>query len=159
MLFDWMKSLIIYLIFAGAIINLSPSGNYKKYIRLFTGLIAIIILLNPIAMVFNYDSNQLYGLINSINYNDSLGLTGINNELIDYYDLSLSEVIKSQLVDRGFSVEAVNTITDQNNNLLSCNVFLDASSKLDASFEENNIKSLINEFYNLDIDNIYVVRR
>ncbi len=159
MLYGWMKSLIIYLIFAGAIINLSPSGSYKKYIRLFTGIVAIIILIKPISYIFNFDETKLYGAINKVE-----GVSGDydlpqSDAVTDYYDMSISEAIRLELIDRGFLVDTIEVMSTENGDILSIRVYVDSTSELDRSFEENNIKSFINEVYNLETDNIYVVRR
>ncbi len=158
MLYGWMKSLIIYLIFAGAIINLSPSGSYKKYIRLFTGLIAIIILMKPISYIFNFDESKLYNALGNVGKSE-YQIDELDSEVADYYDLSLNEGIKLELNDRGFMVEEVSVINNQDNELLSCTVYVSSSQDMDPDFAENNIKSYINEVYNLDVANIYVLRR
>lgn len=159
MLYGWMKSLIIYLIFAGAIINLSPSGNYKKYIRFFTGIVAIIILMNPISYIFNFDEKLLYGVYEDIGDIDMYDMVGPKENKTDYYDMSLSEGIRYELVNRGYGVEKVEVITNEADELLSCRVYVNTESSIEESFEENKIKSFVNEVYNLRIDNIYVVRR
>ncbi|MBE5933341.1 MAG: hypothetical protein E7263_07980 [Lachnospiraceae bacterium] len=160
MLYGWMKSLIIYLIFAGAIINMSPSGNYKKYIRFFTGIVAIIILMKPISYIFSFDESKLYYGFNGIDKLEEISGEDINYETImDYYDLSITESIRMELTDRGFNVEAVEVVTDRDDKLLSCRVCISKNSELDFEFEENNIKKYVNEVYNLSFDNIYVVRR
>ena len=160
MLYGWMKSLIIYLIFAGAIINMSPSGNYKKYIRFFTGIVAIIILMKPISYIFSFDESKLYSGLNGLDKLEEISGEDINYETImDYYDLSMTESIRMELTDRGFNVEAVEVVTDRDDKLLSCRVYISKNSELDFEFEENNIKKYVNEVYNLSFDNIYVVRR
>ncbi|MBR3833623.1 MAG: stage III sporulation protein AF [Lachnospiraceae bacterium] len=160
MLFGWMKSLIIYLIFAGVIINLSSSGSYKKYIKFYTGVVAIIILIKPISYIFNFDEKALYGALMEI---DSLGNyyeeLPSGDKIADYYDMSLSQGIKLELQHRGYMVEEVSVTTDRDDKLVGCRVYIDKASELDKSFEENNIKIYINEVYNLNVDNIYVVRR
>ena len=158
MLFGWMKSLIIYLIFAGAIINMSPAGSYKKYIKFFTGIVAIIILMKPISFIFDFDESMLYGVVNEIELyskDEKLG----DEQSIDYYDLSLAEAIKLELSHRGFLVDQVSVITDKDNRLLSCVVYISKKSELDKEFEINNIKKYLFQVYNLDNHNINVVRR
>ena len=158
MLFGWMKSLIIYLIFAGAVINMTPAGSYKKYIKFFTGIVAIIILMKPISFIFDFDESKLYGIVNQIElYSNEDKLN--DNQLTDYYDLSLAEAIKLELIDRGFSVEQVSVITDKEDKLLSCVVYVNKKSQLDKEFESNNIKKYLFQVYNLDNHNINVVRR
>ncbi len=170
MLFGWMKSLIIYLIFAGAVINLSPSGNYKRYIRFFTGLVALILIMKPVSYIFDFDESKLYeGYDNFEVYvkgyeeleGGAVGFSEDNSreELYDYYDLGLSEGIKLELIKRGFLVEEVSVTTDKENVLIGCRVFVSKNSKLDKTFEENEIKKYIFDVYNLDFDNIYVLRR
>ncbi len=158
MLFGWMKSLIIYLIFAGAVINMTPAGSYKKYIRFFTGIVAIIILMKPISYIFDFDESKLYGAINQIDGFSNEGDFS-DNQVVDYYDLSMSEAIKLELSDRGFLVEQVSVITDKDNKLLSCVVYVSNKSELDKEFESNNIKKYLFQVYNLDNHNINVVRR
>lgn len=160
MLYGWMKSLIVYLIFAGAIINLSPSGDYKKYIRLFTGLVAIIIIVKPISYIFNYDEKSLYGVMDEIRGLGNYNVEDVEHSTIqDYYHMGLMEGIKIELEKRGYMIEDVSVITDKDNQLVSCGVVLSKESDIDVGFEENNIKKYINEVYNLDEDNIYIVRR
>lgn len=158
MLFGWMKSLIIYLIFAGAVINMTPVGSYKKYIKFFTGIVAIIILMKPISFIFDFDESKLYGVVNQIDVYSNEGKLG-DNQVVDYYDLSLAEAIKLELCDRGFLVEQVSVITDKDNRLLSCVVYVSKKSQLDKEFESNNIKKYLFQVYNLDNHNINVVRR
>ncbi|MBR3598747.1 MAG: stage III sporulation protein AF [Lachnospiraceae bacterium] len=165
MLYGWMKNLIVYLIFAGAIINLSPSGSYKKHIRLVTGLVAIIIIIKPMSFIFSYDEKELYGLINrvysesQINFDEySLG-EPCTAETCDYLQLGISEGIKQELNDRGLEVVQVSVVTDDDNNLLNCRVYVGETNTMEGSFQEENIKKYISEVYNLELDNIYVVRR
>lgn len=165
MLYGWMKNLIVYLIFAGAIINLSPSGSYKKHIRLVTGLVAIIIIIKPMSFIFSYDEKELYGLINrvysesQINLDEySLGEPG-TAETCDYLQLGISEGIKQELNDRGLEVVQVSVVTDDDNKLLNCRVYVGETNTMEGSFQEENIKKYISEVYNLKMDNIYVVRR
>lgn len=159
MLYGWMKSLVIYLIFAGAVINLSPSGNYKKYIKFFTGIVAIIILMKPISYIFGFDESTIEDSISNI---ESLSFKEEEldfEEMVDYYDMSLSEGIKIELCHRGFMVEKVSVITDKDGALLGCTVYIDQESQLDYGFQEDSIKKYLFQFYNLQNHNINVVRR
>ncbi len=161
MLFGWMKTLIVYLIFSGAVINMSPSGNYKRYINLFTGLIVIVILANPISYFFNLKSADVDILTKSVSkymeYNQELSQYG---EIYDYYDISLSESIRINLEDKGYSISAVEVITDEKK-CISCRIFwqLDASEQQTAANDEINIKNYVSQVYNVDFDSIYIVRR
>lgn len=159
MLYGWMKSLIVYLVLAAAVVNLSPSGNYKKYIKFFAGIVAIILLMKPISYVFEFDESKLLSLDLDAG---SLLLEEDNpayDEISDYYDLSLAKAILYELNKRGFMVIDVSVTTDKDNRLLKCRVCVSDESDIDSSFEDNEIKKYIFQVYNLDIDNINVVRR
>ncbi len=162
MLYGWMKTLIVYLIFSGAIINMSPSGNYKRYINLFTGLIVIVILSNPISYIFNLKSADVDILAKSVGkymeYNQQLESYG---EIYDYYDISISEAIRISLEEKGYTIEKVEVITN-GELLVSCRIY--CNRKSNCSTEDNtnieiNIKNYVSQVYNVDFDSIYIVRR
>lgn len=47
-LFDWIRNITYYLIFITVVINLLPNKKYEKYIRLFAGMVLILLVLKPI---------------------------------------------------------------------------------------------------------------
>ena len=51
-LYGWLEDLSFYLILVTAVLYVLPSNSYRKYIRFFTGLILILLLLNPILNLF-----------------------------------------------------------------------------------------------------------
>lgn len=46
-LYGWVKNIVFYLIFLTVLMGLLPSGKYEKYIRLFAGMILILIVASP----------------------------------------------------------------------------------------------------------------
>ena len=46
-LYDWVKNLAIFMILISLIRNLLPKSNYEKYVRLFTGMLAVLLVLQP----------------------------------------------------------------------------------------------------------------
>lgn len=47
-IFDWVKGIVFYLIFVTVVSNLVPGKKYEKYIRLFTGMLLIIVVIKPV---------------------------------------------------------------------------------------------------------------
>lgn len=47
-LFEWIQNIAFYLILITAVLHIIPSTTYKNYIRFFTGLILILLLIQPI---------------------------------------------------------------------------------------------------------------
>ena len=56
MSFGVLKSLVLYLILSGIVLNFSPNSNYKRYIRFFLGLLILILLAEPIQFIFHMSS-------------------------------------------------------------------------------------------------------
>ena len=47
-IYTWMKDIVFYLIIVTAVLEVLPGGNYQKYIRFFTGLVLMLLLLTPV---------------------------------------------------------------------------------------------------------------
>ena len=46
--YQWMQNLSFYLVLVTAFLHMIPNSTYKKYVRFFTGLILMILLLTPL---------------------------------------------------------------------------------------------------------------
>ena len=46
--YEWLRNISYYLILVTAVCYVLPSGSYRKYIRFFTGLVLISMLLVPV---------------------------------------------------------------------------------------------------------------
>ena len=47
-LYDWMYQITFYLVIFTAALQLLPSGNYRKYVRFFVGLVLILLVISPV---------------------------------------------------------------------------------------------------------------
>ena len=47
-LYDWIQNIAVYLILVSAVMHAIPGKDYEKYIRFFSGLILILLLLTPL---------------------------------------------------------------------------------------------------------------
>ena len=47
-IYTWMQNIVFYLVIVTAVLEVLPGGNYQKYIRFFTGLVLMILLLTPV---------------------------------------------------------------------------------------------------------------
>lgn len=157
MIYNWMKNVIIYLILSGIIINVTPNSNYKKYIDFLSGLIVIIILAEPITYIFNIgggDIDKLYEEANFYIEQNSISGQYTGEDHIDYYDMSLNESILSYLEGMGYEVNQISVITDSENNITECIVMTKEPKEIIIE-----IKNVISEVYNVDVDSIYIVKR
>lgn len=46
-IYTWMKNIVFYLVIITAVLEVLPGINYQKYIRFFTGLVLMMLLLTP----------------------------------------------------------------------------------------------------------------
>ena len=157
MLTAWMKSLVIYLILSGLIMKLIPGKNYTRYISFFMGIIMIIIIADPIISIFNLKEGDVDVIKRDIEEYmsvNSFGNSGyVSKDEDNYYNLSLNEAIKYECNNNGYKVSNVSVITDTDNNVLSCMIYIQET------YDEKNIKNLINDVYKIDLESIYIVRR
>lgn len=49
--YEWMENLAFYLVIITIVVQMLPNNSYKKYIRFFTGLILILLMMNPILKI------------------------------------------------------------------------------------------------------------
>lgn len=54
----WLQNLVFYLVIVVMVLQLTPEGSYRKYIRFFSGLILVILLATPVLKIANYDWKQ-----------------------------------------------------------------------------------------------------
>ena len=48
-IYEWIKHLVCYLIFTTMIGHMIPDKKYEKYLRLFTGMVFLLLLISPLA--------------------------------------------------------------------------------------------------------------
>ena len=92
-LFIWIRNVAYYMIMVTAIMHLVPNGSYQKYIRLFTGMILILLLSMPVIRLFGVDPEGMV-LINLEEYEDRI--TEIEGETMYLYDVDVSEYMEDE---------------------------------------------------------------
>lgn len=159
MLYGWMKSIVIYLILSGILINLAPANSYKKYINFFMGLMLLIIVAKPLAIFFSFGETDVDNLMNKVNsyidYNPEVSL----GENYSYYDMSLEDSIEDTIRKLGYDIYKVAVITDKNYKILKCTVYIKKDDLTMTSSSKEEIKNYISDVYNVEVDNINIVSR
>lgn len=54
-IYEWMQNIAFYLVLVTAVVQMMPDSDYKKYIRFFTGLVLILLILTPVLKIFSMD--------------------------------------------------------------------------------------------------------
>ena len=47
-LYEWIRSIAYFMVFSAVLTHLIPGQAYRKYIRFFTGLLLVLLLLHPV---------------------------------------------------------------------------------------------------------------
>lgn len=191
-LYTWVKNIAYFFIFVTIVMNLVPGKQYKKYIKLFTGIILILIILAPVGQLFNLEET-LADYFNMEIY--QLELAQVEYDLIlaeeKHYEmvtLSYEEDIKNQLEDWGKEkglyllnsnvywemdstssnfgkIKGMDVIMSKDRHSESVMIEIEKvvvslksedDSKSKGSIEEIYLKTLIQDFYNIPINNINV---
>lgn len=56
-LYQWMENLAFYMVMITAVMHIIPDKGYQRYLRLFTGLVLIIMLAAPIVKLLGMESS------------------------------------------------------------------------------------------------------
>lgn len=54
--FGWIRDLSVYLITAAALLYAVPGEEYRKYIRFYSGLVLVLLLITPVIKIFGMES-------------------------------------------------------------------------------------------------------
>ena len=54
-IYEWIQNIAFYLILITVLLHMLPDSDYKKYIRFFTGLILILLLITPVLKLLHIE--------------------------------------------------------------------------------------------------------
>ena len=119
---DWVRNILIYLILITIIQSLLPQGQYVKYIKVFTGLILMIIVLMPVVSISGLDKKINYSLLGERYQLDQGLMRRQYNELskqqeeliLSAYRTELEKQIKFLLNQENIYVSQVNVLLETN---------------------------------------------
>lgn len=58
-LYEWIRTLTYFFVLVTAVLQILPESGYRRYIRFFTGLVLICLLLTPVLHLFGQESPVL----------------------------------------------------------------------------------------------------
>lgn len=87
MLYSWVKNIVYYFIFITVIGHILPHKKYEKFIKLFSGLILILIVIQPVIKGLKLEE-QINYYFESYSFKNEVGdfekeLLGIENQRVD----------------------------------------------------------------------------
>lgn len=51
-IYEWIQNVAFYLVLVTAVLHVVPNQSYRKYIRFFTGLVLILMIMTPVLKLF-----------------------------------------------------------------------------------------------------------
>ena len=54
-LYEWVKNISFYLVLITALLHVLPDSGYKRYIRFFTGIVMMLMMMTPILNILGMD--------------------------------------------------------------------------------------------------------
>lgn len=100
----WVKQIVIFGILSNVVIRLLPKDSYIKYVKLFTGLILIIITISPITNILNVDTliYDFYSYSNSLQSQNDM-----KYQLMYAQESSYEQIIEPYRVEVITQIEAI----------------------------------------------------
>lgn len=147
--YDWIKDIIYYLILMSLVFQLLPNENYRKYIKLFSGILLVIIVLKPLK-IFVKDSSLEYVKAAFQQYN--YGQQDIKSQVEDfkkvqeevskeYISGQLKEQIQKLVEEKGYYVESAEVKMQDEEEVLCINLLKEESAGTGITIEAVKIRN------------------
>ena len=162
---SWGKGIIFYLLFVKLMTSILPEGNISKYMKFFSGILLIIILIKPVLNIQNYD--QLIKE-NILKINDEIERCNLENNMetyknvndqlaFDIYREKLKENIEIIVEDEGAFLIDLKISFNSYDELKSMDLWITRSSQYDQKIridpieiQDNNKKPYLAEGKNAE---------
>lgn len=168
-IYEWVRSLVFYLILMTMILNLMPNRKYEKYLRLFTGSIFILLVFGPFADLSGVEE-RMAGAFERLTFQNDVRL--LQKEIADTDGRRLArlmdgykEAVETDLrvMAEGISVEcqSVEAVLETDaesgelGRVLEVNMQVGLAGnkkeqRIQANREIGNLKKRIGEYYGLE---------
>lgn len=170
-LYDWIKTICVYMILVSIIKNLLPSGQYEKYVRLFTGLLAIVLVLEPFSSFFGLQEtiDDMFSLDVYSQEMDAmkLDITSAGEDFEEKVMETYEEQVKKQIIlllkDKGVAVRQVDFLVETTagekgfGEITSMEIYMD-KTKMDKRklIDASEIKEIVCAYYHLESEQVKV---
>lgn len=180
-IYEWMKVILAYRIISVIILEMVPNEKSRKFISVFAGLIMILMIIEPIAKIFDAADYFEYSLVENLfsreykemDFMDSDAVNIRKQAILEEYTEIIRENISGFVGEQGLVTDSVKVdyeIGEEGDSVAISKIYVTVSRKYDrdeavrdayesvhgsaASVEEINIKKSISNFYKISTDNI-----
>lgn len=123
-LYGWVRNITCYLIFMTVITNILPNKKYEKYIRLFAGMVLILIVLKPLTSGLRLDDQIAY-FFESITFQSQAEdfkkeLAGMEDQrlgtMVKQYETAVQMDVEKMAEGEGLSARRVKAVIESDRN-------------------------------------------
>ena len=123
-LYGWVRNITCYLIFMTVITNILPNKKYEKYVRLFAGMVLILIVLKPLTSGLRLDDQIAY-FFESITFQSQAGdfkreLAGMEEQrlgsMVEQYERAVQMDVEKMAEGEGLHAKRVRAVIDRDQN-------------------------------------------
>ena len=114
---SWVKSGLLFGIFASVILMICPNKSYMKHIGMVVGLLFILVMIHPLMEFFQVDSSTYADYIKNFLMVDT-GNNEISDSNLELYEESVKAQLKTVLKENGYSFEEVSVDADKEGNIV-----------------------------------------
>lgn len=114
---SWVKSGLLFGIFASVILMICPNKSYMKHIGMVVGLLFISVMIHPLMEFFQVDSSTYADYIKNFLMVDT-GNNEISDSNLELYEESVKAQLKTVLKENGYSFEEVSVDADKEGNIV-----------------------------------------
>ncbi|WP_250277673.1 stage III sporulation protein AF [[Clostridium] colinum] len=178
--YDYIKNIILFLVFMSFIQVILPTNKYRSYINLVFGMILVFIMIEPLNLIFDSVKNvEALTIFNEQDFkqNNMINVEKYKNIQNDMVKSAFKENIKSQiktiLKDKyiikdinlelyenkyeEINIESIYLTLVKNNQNIYIKPFNEDKNLQNAEKQEiDNIKNLISQVYNIKTDNVFI---
>jgi stage III sporulation protein AF len=114
-LYDWVKNIAIFLLLVSIIRNLLPQNHYDKYVRLFTGLMTVLLVLQPLSGLLGIQE-QVDTLFSLDIYSQEMEAVkadflqageGFEDSLLEAYEAQMKQQVELLLKEEGLTAASI----------------------------------------------------
>lgn len=59
-IYEWVRGIAYYMVLVTVIMQMAAAESYRKYIRLFTGIILVLMILAPVMRIFGINGEEMW---------------------------------------------------------------------------------------------------
>lgn len=103
---SWVKSGLLFGVFASVILMLSPNKSYMKHIGMVVGLLFILVMLHPVMELFHLDSSTYADYIKNFLMMEEED-DSISDSNLKLYEESVKTQLMAVFKENGYPVEVI----------------------------------------------------